>query len=121
MVIGSMHYPSLHVVFAWKTKSFISFSVSTCVPVWANSINAHVVSCLNTRGNHGLSCKRSAGRTLRHNYLNDFVYHALLLADFSSTKEPAGLLHTDGKLPDDLIHVSRQAGKSAVWDITVAE
>ena len=32
---------------------------------------------VNTRGNYGLSRKRSAGRTLRHNYLNDLVCHAL--------------------------------------------
>ena len=74
-----------------------------------------------TRGNHGLSCKRSAGRTLRHNYINDLVYHALLQAGLPSTKEPAGLLRTDGKRPDGLTNVPWQAGRSAVWDVTVAD
>ena len=41
----------------------------------------------NTKGNHGLSCKRSAKRTLRHNYISDFVYHALLQAGLPSTKK----------------------------------
>ena len=49
----------------------------------ASLCEPHQCTCgnmINTRGNHGLSCKRSAGRTLRHNYINDLVYHALLQA-----------------------------------------
>ena len=83
----------------------------------------HQCTCgnmVNTRGNHGLSCKRSAGRTLRHNSLNDLINHTLLLAELPSTKEPAGLLRTDGKRPDGLTNEPWQAGKSAVWDVTVA-
>ena len=43
----------------------------------------HQCTCgnmVNTRGNHGLSRKRSAGRTLRHNYINDLTqaYYGLL-------------------------------------------
>ena len=68
-----------------------------------------------------MSCKRSAGRTLRHNYINDLVYHALLQAGLPSTKEPARLLRTDGKRPDGLTNVPWQTGKSAVWDVTVAD
>ena len=63
----------------------------------------HQCTCgnfFNTRGNHDLTCKRSTGRTLRRNYTNDLVYHALLQAGLPSTKEPAGLLRTDGKPPD---------------------
>ena len=63
---------------------------------------------INTRGNHGLSFKRSVERTLRHNYLNDLIYHALLQTVLPSTKEPAGLLRTDGKRPDSLTNVSWQ-------------
>ena len=68
-----------------------------------------------------MSCKRSAGRTLRHNYISDLVYHALLQAGLPSTKEPTGLLRTDGKRPDGLTNVPWQTGKSAVWDVTVAD
>ena len=90
----------------------------------ASLCEPHQCTCgnmVNTRGNHGLSCKRSAGRTLRHNYINDLVYHTLLQAGLPSTKEPAGLLRTDGKWPDDLTNVPWQAGKSAVWGVTVAD
>ena len=76
---------------------------------------------VNTGGNHGLSCKRSAGRTLRRSYLNDLIYNTLLQAGLPSIKEPAGLLRTDGKRPDGLTNVRWQAGKSAVWDVTVAD
>ena len=57
---------------------------------WGNMIN--------TRSNHGLSCKRSAGRTLRHNYI-------CYKQDNYQTKEPAGLLRTDSKRPDGLTNV----------------
>ena len=60
---------------------------------------------VNTRSNQGLSCKRSAGRTLRHNYQYDLIYHTLLQAELPSTKEPAGLLRTNGKMPNGLTNV----------------
>ena len=46
VVIGSMHYPSLHAVFAWKMMPFVLLSVSAWVPVCANPINAHVTTWL---------------------------------------------------------------------------
>ena len=58
---------------------------------------------------------------MRRNYISDLVYHALLQAGLSLTKEPAGLLRTDGKRPDGLTNVPWQAGKSAVWDVTVTD
>ena len=76
---------------------------------------------VNTRGNYGLSCKRSARRTLRHNYINDLVDHALLQAGLRLPKEPAGLFHTGGKRPNGLTNVPWQAGKSAVWDVSVTD
>ena len=49
---------------------------------------------INTRGNYGISCKRGVDRTLRHNYLNDLMYHALLQVGLPSTKEPTRLYFT---------------------------
>ena len=46
VVIGSMHYPSLHVVFAWKMMPFVLLTVSAWVSVCANPVNAHVVTWL---------------------------------------------------------------------------
>ena len=56
---------------------------------------------------------------VRHNYLNDLLYHALLKAGIPSTKEPAGLLRTDGKRPDGVTQIPWLSGKCAVWDVTV--
>ena len=58
---------------------------------------------------------------MRHYYLNYFVLHALLHAGLPSTKEPAGLIRTDCKRLDGFTNVPWQAGKSAVWDVTVAD
>ena len=74
----------------------------------ANLCEPHQYTCgnmVNTSSNHGLSCKRSAGKTLRHNYINDLVYHAVSQAGLPSTKEPAELLHTVGKRLDGLANV----------------
>jgi len=63
----------------------------------------HVCPCgmmVGADGWHGLSCKRSCGRSVRHNLLNDLVYRALIKASVPSAKEPLGLLRTDSKRPD---------------------
>ena len=78
----------------------LRLGVSLCEP--------HQCTCgnlINTIGNHGLSCMRGVGRTLRYNYLNDLIYHALLQAGLPSTKEPVGFLRTDGRRPEDLSNV----------------
>jgi hypothetical protein len=76
---------------------------------------------VDSRGSHGLSCKRGGGKIVRHNYINDLIYHALVRAGIPSTKEPVGLSRTDGKRPDGLTLIPWSAGKSAVWDITVID
>ena len=58
---------------------------------------------------------------MRHNYINNLIYRALLQAGLPSTKKPAGFLRTDGKRPDGLTNVPWQAGKSTVWGVTVAD
>ena len=42
-------------------------------------------------GHHGLACKRSAGRHLRHNLLNDGILRALQSAGVQAVREPPGL------------------------------
>ena len=61
---------------------------------------------VNTRGNHGLSCKMSAGRTLRYNYLNDLFTMLYYKQDCHRPKNLQGyLISTDGKQPDSLTNV----------------
>ena len=57
---------------------------------------------VNAKGIHGLSCKRSADRSICHQQINDLVGRALLRADTPSIKEPSGLLPGEDKRPDGL-------------------
>jgi len=72
-------------------------------------------------GVHGLACRQSAGRSSRHYAINDLVYRALQRADIPATKEPAGLMRSDGKRPDGLTLVPWQGGRSVTWDVTVTD
>ena len=75
----------------------------------------------NELGTHGLACKISSGRSVRHHNLNDAVWHALTRADIPSAKEPSGLMRTDGKRPDGLTLIPWATGRSLTWDVTVAD
>jgi len=72
-------------------------------------------------GTHGLSCRRSAGRTSRRHTLNDLVWRALGRANVPAVMEPIGLLRSDGKRPDGLTQILWQAGKCMAWDVTVTD
>ena len=90
----------------------------------SNLCAQHVCPCgavVDCRGTHGLSCKRSAGRSARHACINDIVHRALVRAGVASVKEPAGMSRTDGKRPDGLTLVPWQAGRNTVWDVTVTD
>jgi hypothetical protein len=90
----------------------------------ADICQPHTCPCgtlVDATGAHALSCRRTAGRLIRHNHLNDIIHRALSRADIPSTKEPAGLLRTDGKRPDGLTLVPWREGRCLVWDVTVAD
>ena len=72
-------------------------------------------------GTHGLNCKKGSGRIARHNFLNDIIWRALNNADVPSTKEPTGLVRTDGKRPDGLSQIPWAEGKCVTWDVTVTD
>ena len=59
---------------------------------------------VDANGMHGLSCKLAAGRMPKHHALNDLTWRALANAGVPSTKEPSGMLRTDGKRPDMAWH-----------------
>jgi hypothetical protein len=73
------------------------------------------------RGYHGLSCRRSAGRAIRHHQVNDLIWRALNRAGVPSVKEPTGLFRTDGKRPDGLTQIPWQGGRCLTWDVTVTD
>src|SRR6218665_848087 len=51
-------------------------------------------------GHHALTCRRSVGRAARHATINDIIWRALSNAGIPSSREPPGLIRTDGKRPD---------------------
>ena len=72
-------------------------------------------------GHHGLVCNKSAGRSSRHNYINDLIWRALGRAGVPSVKEPSGLTRDDGKRPDGLTQIPWEAGRCVTWDVTVTD
>ena len=84
----------------------------------------HICPCgalIDAHGTHALSCKLGSGKHSRHNTINDIVCRSLARAGIPSVKEPTGLLRSDGKRPDGLTLIPWQWGKSAVWDVTIAD
>lgn len=69
-------------------------------------------------GQHGLACKKSAGRHLRHNLLNETILRALQSAGVPSIREPPGLNRSDLKRPDGVTLVPWSRGRCLVWDAT---
>ena len=57
---------------------------------------------VDTSGTHGLACRKSAGRHVRHNAVNDLIKRALASANVPSILEPSSLSRDDGKRPDGL-------------------
>ena len=85
--------------------------------------HSHTCCCgaaVDVRGTHALSCKRSSGRLVRHNYINDVIHRSLSRAGIPATKEPHGILRNDGKRPDGLTLTPWSEGRCLVWDVTVA-
>lgn len=84
----------------------------------------HTCPCgamVDVRGAHALSCRRSSGKFMRHNSINDLIHRSLTRAGIPATKEPHGLLRTDGKRPDGLSLIPWREGRCLVWDVTVAD
>jgi len=93
----------------------LRLGVNLCIP--------HQCPCgllVDANASHSLSCKLAFGRMARHQSLNDIIYRALVAANIPATKEPLGLLRSDGKRPDGLTLIPWQAGKSLTWDVTVS-
>jgi len=50
--------------------------------------------------------------------LNDLVARAFTSASIPSSKEPHGLVRSDGKRPDGLTLIPWKGGKPLAWDVT---
>ena len=73
---------------------------------------------VDSSGVHGLACRKSAGRHVRHNAVNDLIKRALASANVPSMLEPKSLFRDDGKRPDGLTVLPWTNGRCMVWDFT---
>ena len=99
-----------------RLSTGIRLGVKICEP--HTCICDKMVDCL---GLHGLSCRKSAGRSQRHNSINDIIWRACRRAKIQATKEPLGLLREDGKRPDGVTLIPWKGGKCLAWDATVPD
>ena len=106
--------------------------VAVCVRIGATICVPHDCSCgtkVDAQGLHGFSCKKGAGKHIRHSLLNDTVWRSFLRAKIQAQKEPAGLsVFTRGqngttslKRPDGATLIPWKRGRSVAWDVTVAD
>jgi hypothetical protein len=73
---------------------------------------------VDSSGIHGLACRKSAGRHMRHNAVNDLIKRALASAEIPSLLEPSSLSRDDGKRPDGLTVMPWTNGRCLIWDFT---
>jgi len=98
--------------------------VATGLRLGANLCVPHTCRCdapVTARGNHGLSCKRSAGRQQRHAMINDIIYRSLRRANIVAVKEPTGLLPGSNLRPDGVTLIPWTSGKCLTWDATTPD
>ena len=89
--------------------------------VGADLVFPHKCICgsqVSSNGHHGLSCKKSSGRFLRHSLANDIIARSFRSADTPVTLEPTGMLRSDGKRPDGVTMIPWSRGRTLVWDFT---
>src|SRR5664279_2393093 len=73
---------------------------------------------VDSSGVHGLACRKSAGRHMRHNAVNDLIKRAQASANVPSMLEPKSLSRDDSKRPDGLTMLPWANGHCMVWDFT---
>src|SRR6266536_1633438 len=96
-------------------------SIAVGLRIGAPIVSAHRCACgqsVGEDGTHGLSCRRSAGRQLRHQLLNDILHRTLQTAGVPAVREPTGLIRGDGKRPDGGTLIPWSHGKTLIWDAT---
>ena len=85
--------------------------------------SAHTCRCganVDPSGVHSLVCGHAPGRAARHHALNDCIFRALWAAGIPASKEPSGLVRTDGKRPDGCTLIPWCSDKALSWNVTVA-
>jgi len=72
------------------------------------------------RGLHGLCCRRSAERRMRHSQLNDIIWRSLCRAKIPASKEPLGLTRNVRLLPQpSALFQQAPQGVRMVFDLSI--
>jgi hypothetical protein len=98
-----------------------SFRISVALRLGCDVCQPHRCPCgasVTSRGFHGLSCRRSAGRLSRHASANGVISRALRTAEVPNVLEPAGCCRSDGKRVDGLSLTPWARGRCVAWDFT---
>jgi Reverse transcriptase (RNA-dependent DNA polymerase) len=98
-----------------------SLRIAIAIRLGAQVCSPHTCICgatVDCTGTHGLSCRKSAGRHMRHSALNDLVKRSLASAEIPARLEPSSLSRSDGKRPDGITMMPWQQGRCLVWDVT---
>ena len=101
---------AIGVAVEYRLRSF------TCQPhtcICGNKVDA--------RGLHGLSCRKSTQRHIRHSPVNDLIWRAVRKAQIPTFKEPVGLTREDEKQPDDVRLIPWVQGKPPAFDVTMPD
>ena len=88
----------------------------------ARTYKLHLCPCgkmVDSRGLYGLSCRKSVSRQQRHSQLNDIIWCTVKKAQIPASKEPVGLLCSDGKRLDGATFISWARRKVLAWVVTV--
>ena len=76
---------------------------------------SHCGSPVDVLATHGLSCRKSQGRHLRHSPINALIKRSLTSAKIPSIQEPCEI---NGKRPDGVTQCPWKRGRILVWDLT---
>ena len=82
--------------------------------------NIYICPCGTTvqpDGRHGLCCKKSSGKHIRHNEINAIILRAFQNAETPATREPQGLCPNE-KRPDGVTLIPWNRGRCVAWDAT---
>ena len=84
----------------------LSFQMKPSGSPWlfvSDAVCAYLTQCLvDAHGLHGLVCKQTSSRTVRHHAMNDVTARSCTSAGSPVTKEPVDLTRLDGKTQNGL-------------------
>lgn len=105
----------------WSDGVYRCWAQVRCAPLCMPHDCVHCGEGVDEFATHGLSYKWSTGRLSRHGDINEIIHRSLVSAKIPSRLEPAGLLPSDGKIPDGMTIIPWSCGRLLVWDATCCD